>query len=97
MKHLIPEFEQMKQRVSGARRAAEPVFASSHRHVSGGHQIILGIDPSLRGTGYGVIKIARPHPIVLAHGTIRCPAGWEHSRCLVKIAQELRAVMANRY
>ena len=29
---------------------------------AGAHQIILGIDPSLRGTGYGVIRMANRSP-----------------------------------
>ena len=55
--------------------------------------MILGLDPSLRGTGYGVIRLAKPHPLALAHGTISCPPGWEHSRCLVKIVETLRDVL----
>ena len=85
------QFEQMQNRVSGGRRAATPVFASSLRVPT--NQVILGIDPSLRGTGYGVIRTGKPHPQTLAHGTIVCPAGWEQSRCLVKIAQTLRVVV----
>jgi len=54
------------------------------------HSVILGIDPSLRGTGYGVIRLARPHPVALAHGSIPCPAKWERSRCLVRIVEALR-------
>jgi crossover junction endodeoxyribonuclease RuvC len=52
--------------------------------------VILGIDPSLRGTGYGIIRLARPYPETLAHGTIRCPPGWERSRCLRRIAEVIR-------
>src|SRR4029077_11993697 len=52
-----------------------------------------GLDPSLRGTGYGVIRLAKPHPRTLTHGAIACPGGWEHSRCLVKIVQSLREVL----
>ena len=85
------QFEQMQNRVSGGRRAATPVFASSLRVPT--NQVILGIDPSLRGTGYGVIRTGKPHPQTLAHCTIVCPAGWEQSRCLVKIAQTLRDVV----
>jgi crossover junction endodeoxyribonuclease RuvC len=47
----------------------------------------------LRGTGYGVIRLAKPIPQTLAHGTISCPGNWPHSRCLVKIQQELREVV----
>ena len=88
------QFEQMKSRVGGGKRFASPVLTNSHRPVATNHQqVILGIDPSLRGTGYGVIRMAKPHPQTLAHGTIACPAGWEHSRCLLKIAETLREVV----
>jgi len=74
-------------------RAAQPVFESGLRSAASSHRVILGVDPSLRGTGYGVIRLAKPHPLALAHGTISCPAGWERSRCLVKISQILRDVL----
>ena len=38
--------------------------------------------------------MARPNPRALAHGTIACPAGWERSRCLMKIMQTLREIVA---
>jgi len=57
------------------------------------HQVILGIDPSLRGTGYGVLRAVRSGPELLAEGTIHCPPGWERSRCLVRILHELRDVI----
>jgi crossover junction endodeoxyribonuclease RuvC len=57
------------------------------------HQIILGLDPSLRATGFGVIRLAKPHPETLEHGTIACAPGWERSRCLLKIVQRLREVL----
>ena len=56
--------------------------------------VILGVDPSLRGTGYGIIAPGKPHPQTLAHGTITCPASWERSRCLVNISDTLRTVIA---
>jgi len=65
-------------------------FTSVLRAAPNAHRVILGVDPSLRGTGYGVIKLAKPFPETLTHGTISCPAGWERSRCLVKISQTLR-------
>jgi crossover junction endodeoxyribonuclease RuvC len=86
----LQQFRQMKDRLGGVRRAAAPVFASTQRAGVHTHQIILGLDPSLRGTGFGVIRLARPFPITLTHGRIACPPGWPHSRCLVKIAQTLR-------
>jgi len=82
----------MQHRVTGNRRAAAPVFEASLCGPAK-HQVVLGIDPSLRGTGYGVIRLARPHPQALVFGTIHCPAGWERSRCLVKIADTLRGII----
>jgi crossover junction endodeoxyribonuclease RuvC len=86
----LQQFEQLKNRVSGTRRVPttvlEPVAASKAKP----HCVILGVDPSLRGTGYGIIRLARPQPELLAQGTIKSPAGWQRSRCLLHIAQSLR-------
>ncbi len=41
--------------------------------------VMLGLDPSLRGTGYGVIQTCQTAPATLAHGTIVCPAHWPRS------------------
>lgn len=57
------------------------------------HQIVVGIDPSLRGTGYGVLRLGRPGPRVLAQGTIRCPAHWGRAQCLAHIAHQVRALV----
>jgi crossover junction endodeoxyribonuclease RuvC len=85
------QFEQMQERLGGASpHTISPVFASALRAAPGAQRVILGVDPSLRGTGYGIIKLAKPFPETLAHGTISCPAGWERSRCLAKISQSLR-------
>jgi len=81
----------MQHRVGGvSTRAALPVLESNLRPAANSNSVIIGVDPSLRGTGYGVIRLAKPHPLALAHGTISCPAGWERSRCLAKISQTLR-------
>jgi crossover junction endodeoxyribonuclease RuvC len=87
------QFEQMKKRLSSPKAVASPVLGSSLRPVANSHQIILGIDPSLRGTGYGVIRLAKPHPQALAFGAIVCPPSWEHSRCLLRIVETLREVL----
>ena len=87
------QFEQIQERLGGASpRAVSPVFASALRAAPNTHCVILGVDPSLRGTGFGVIRLGQAVSETLAHGTISCPAGWEHSRCLVKISQTLREV-----
>ena len=84
------QFNQLQQRVAGTRRAAQPVFERAAVPKPGSHQVILGIDPSLRGTGYGIIKLAKAAPTALAFGTISCPKTWERSRCLARIAQAVR-------
>jgi len=89
----LHQFKQMKDRLGGARRAAAPVFDSSQSASAHTHQIILGLDPSLRGTGFGVIRLAKPFPLAVTHGRISCPSTWPHSRCLAKIAQTLRDLM----
>ena len=81
----------MRARVASKRAGAPvpvPAAASSR------HEIILGIDPSLRGTGYGIIRLQKPNPVPLDYGVIACPAGWERSRCLVKIAETLETEIA---
>ena len=87
------QFKQMQQRMGSPRRAASPVIAPTAARDGKVHQVILGLDPSLRGTGYGVIRLARPIPETLTQGTISCPPNWERSRCLVKIVQSLREVL----
>jgi crossover junction endodeoxyribonuclease RuvC len=90
------QFAQLQARLegAGAKRRPRPVLDSPPPAQPGRHRIIIGVDPSLRGTGYGVIQAGRPGARALAHGTIVCPAGWEHSRCLAKITQGLREVVA---
>jgi crossover junction endodeoxyribonuclease RuvC len=89
----LQQFKQMSDRLGGAARAPLPAVESGLRRAAGAHQVILGVDPSLRGTGYGVIRLAKPCPKTLTHGTVTCPAGWEHSRCLARISQSLRDVI----
>lgn len=84
----------MAARVSGQKLRAPRVLASGPPGPTAGtHRIILGLDPSLRGTGFGVITLERAGARALAHGTIACPAAWPHSRCLANIAQTLRDVL----
>lgn len=88
----------MQKRLSGAGRSASPVLESSYQpNSTSNHKVILGIDPSLRGTGFGVIEIARPYPRTLVQGTIKCSPSWERSRCLAKIGQALREVLKQHH
>src|SRR5438045_9322855 len=87
------QFKRMEERLGRSTRAAAPVFETTLRANSNSHQIILGLDPSLRGTGFGVIRLAKPFPQTLVHGTVTCSQTWERSRCFVKIVQTLRNVL----
>lgn len=90
----LQQFNEMNARVSGRKpRPVALVAGDLPPGSADGHKVILGLDPSLRGTGYGVIEVARPNAIVRAHGTISCPKDWPHSRCLAHIAQTLREVV----
>lgn len=87
------QFKQMQERLDNPRRVAMPVFERTAPAITNAHQVILGLDPSLRGTGYGVVKLAKPCPHTLTHGVISCPIGWARSRCLARITQQLREVL----
>ena len=87
----LQQFERMKDRLAHpARTPLSSLPAVRQTIAATGPQIILGIDPSLRGTGYGIIETAKPCPKTLAQGTIACPKDWERSRCLAKISMTLR-------
>src|SRR6266404_3621377 len=87
------QFRQMQERLGGARRAPALLLRPTIPATRRAPQIILGIDSSLRGTGYGVIRTSKLFPHTLAHGTISCPADWPHSRCLVRIMQSLQSLL----
>ena len=84
----------MTARVSGRKpRVASRVIEPTPLRNNSGHTIILGLDPSLRGTGFGVIEFNKTRSRALAHGTISCSASWPHSRCLANISQSIRDVL----
>lgn len=84
----------MTARVSGRKpRMASPLMEPTPVRNHSKHTVILGLDPSLRGTGYGVIDAAKAQPRALVHGTVSCSAGWPHSRCLANISQSIRDVL----
>src|ERR1051325_7825515 len=91
------QFERMKSPLSEPRRVPVSVFTDSVAPGAKSHQVVIGIDPSLRGTGYGVIQLAKPRPQLLAQGTIGSRTGWPRARCLVQIAQTLRDVLRQHH
>jgi crossover junction endodeoxyribonuclease RuvC len=91
------QFKQLEARLTRKTRVATTDLEQRSSEAKTKDAIILGIDPSLRGTGYGVIRIDKPHHMTLAQGTISCPSSWEHSRCLALIARTLREVIAQHH
>jgi crossover junction endodeoxyribonuclease RuvC len=87
------QFKRMAERLDRAPRAVSAVFEPTVVSRRDGPEVILGLDPSLRGTGYGVIRWERSRAQAVAHGTIECRPSWEHSRCLATIAGTLRELL----
>jgi crossover junction endodeoxyribonuclease RuvC len=54
---------------------------------------ILGVDPSLRSTGYAVIEAHGSQLVAICHGEIQNPAKRLPSRCLVQISDTLRQLV----
>jgi len=88
------DFEKIQARLNGRSARVPAAVQTSGLSASAKHQIILGIDPSLRGTGFGVIRCGKPHATTLTHGTVSCPAGWARSRCLLQLFNALREAIA---
>ncbi|MGD1018337.1 MAG: crossover junction endodeoxyribonuclease RuvC [Verrucomicrobiia bacterium] len=54
---------------------------------------ILGIDPSLRSTGFGVIEVRGNQMTALCHGHVQNPPKLLPSRCLVRIGDEVKRLI----
>ena len=54
---------------------------------------ILGIDPSLRSTGFGLVHVAGNQFTALEHGHIKNPPSLLPSRCLVRIGDTITALV----
>lgn len=54
---------------------------------------ILGVDPSLRSTGFGLIEANGSQMTPICHGHIQNPPALLPSRCLVKINDTLRGLI----
>jgi crossover junction endodeoxyribonuclease RuvC len=83
------DFAKITARMSGGTvvgGAATPVVTPRPRRW-------LGLDPSLRGTGWGVLEFKGREPVLLEFGVLKCPPSWPRSRCLAHIAQSLASVL----
>ncbi len=85
------QFEAMRERVGGERPAGAKASKDDSTLIHDQPaKIILGIDPSLRGTGLGIIDGPIDKSRVRHFEVLRCPAKWERSRCLARIAEATR-------
>jgi crossover junction endodeoxyribonuclease RuvC len=55
--------------------------------------VILGIDPGLATTGFGIIKIKNREFVHIAHGTIKTQAGELYYKRLEKISNDLKKII----
>ena len=55
--------------------------------------IVLGIDPGLAATGYGVLAVQGSRVRQLAAGVIRTPAGADHGSRLLSLSNCLRGIV----
>ena len=84
------DFERMIRR---AARPRESMPSAPPAPAASGHEVMLGVDPSLRGTGYGVIRRHGSGWRPAGLGVIQCPKAWEVSRCLARIHEQLSEVI----
>lgn len=87
------QFEALRQRLAAPRRPTAAAESAPPTTGSVRHSVILGIDPSLRGTGLGVIRAARGAVVALEFAVLHCPPAWARSRCLGHIAGTVRALI----
>ncbi len=73
-----------------AKKKSTPAAVSARR---GSAAIIIGIDPSLRGTGLAVIDTRVTPPRLLASQTIKAPAKLEAYECLGLIAENVEKMV----
>lgn len=58
--------------------------------------IILGIDPGLATTGFGIIKVNNHQFAHIAHGVIKTPAGQPNHQRLLAINQQLKRIIRHQ-
>jgi crossover junction endodeoxyribonuclease RuvC len=59
--------------------------------------IVLGIDTSLRCTGYGVIEQKARTPSALRYGVIKTPASKPHSECLRRLYEGISTILSENH
>ena len=83
----LQAYEQMNRRLASPRQE-QPSPPDPERETS----VILGVDPSLRSTGYGVIRAEGKGLHLIEAGTIECKRRIR-SRCLGRISEVLSEII----
>ncbi len=73
-------------------RSSSPSSKAKPSPARGFRGVVLGIDPSLRGTGLAVVDLSGASPILLASATLRMPASRPTHDCLAQIHAEVLAM-----
>lgn len=55
--------------------------------------VLLGVDPSLRGTGFGKIQLTENTFSPIDFGVIKCNKSWTRTKCLGFIQDKIRSLM----
>lgn len=84
----------MRERVTGQDRRARAKAPSEPAPAASRARRILGVDPSLRGTGLGVVDLSGNVPRSEGFEVVKCPAAWTRSRCLARIATVTRTLIS---
>lgn len=84
----LQAFAKKRQRVA---RASSTDLTAAERPKA--PSVILGIDPALRCTGFGVIRTLGQSLVCVEADTIQCSAKWHHSQCLLTISETLDEVI----
>lgn len=84
------QFEEVRRRLASGRAAGALDLPGRDVPVV---RVVLGLDPSLRGTGWGIVRMESGQLRSVAHGTVRCPTTWARSRCLGGIHEAVRDVI----
>lgn len=81
-----------KAKIEGRLAPSASAVPSVRRQFSGR---VLGVDPSLRGTGLAVIEFAPGRmPLLLASRTVNVPARRSMAHCLAEIHRAVTAILA---
>ncbi len=83
------DFDKLNERLTAQKEESNDDFNRQAARTLDSPIRILGIDPSLRGTGFGVIQAHGQAMTYVDAGTIVCPKKWAHSKCLLAISETL--------